>query len=120
MTTILVQLSTCTGSAKARSWLDDHGIDYVTQDVRKEQPTYEELKSWIADSDIPIRKWFNVTGTVYRERGLKNTLPDMSDEEALETLASDGMLIKRPVLITAERTLVGFKAAEWEKALLGE
>lgn len=113
----LVQLGTCTGSAKARVWLDDHGISYETQDVRKEQPTYEELKDWFERSDVPINKWFNVTGVVYRALGLKDKVPSMSEEEALQTLASDGMLIKRPILITEDCVLVGFKAALWEEAL---
>lgn len=117
MTNTLIQLDTCTGSAKARVWLDDHGIDYDTQDVRKDQPSYEELKEWFERSEVPIRKWFNVSGTVYRERGLKEKVPHMSQDEALQTLASDGMLIKRPVLVTDSCVLVGFKAQEWENAL---
>lgn len=117
MTNTLVQLDTCTGSAKARVWLDDHGVDYKTQDVRKEKPTYEELKEWFQRSDLPINKWFNVTGVVYRAMGLKDKLGDMSEEEALQTLASDGMLIKRPVLITEDQVLVGFKPQVWEEAL---
>ncbi|MCI1935043.1 MAG: Spx/MgsR family RNA polymerase-binding regulatory protein [Bifidobacteriaceae bacterium] len=118
MTNLLVQLSTCSSSAKARAWLNENGIDYVTRDVRKEQPTYAELAAWYVRSGVSLRRWFNVTGTAYRERGLKNLVPTMSTYEALETLASDGMLIKRPVFVGSDCVLVGFKATEWEKNLL--
>lgn len=109
--------STCT---KARKWLDEKQIPYTFRDIKEENPTLDELRTWHSRSGLPLKKFFNTSGQLYRSMGLSKKLPAMTDEEQLALLASDGMLVKRPLVIQDNRVLVGFKEADWTDALLGE
>lgn len=108
----------CSTSQKARKWLDEHGIKYTERHIAEKNPTYDELKVWYQQSGLPIKKFFNTSGLVYREMQLKDKLTSMSEEEQLMLLATHGMLVKRPMVITNDIVLVGFKEADWEGALL--
>lgn len=107
----------CTTCQKARKWLDEHKIPYELRDIKTENPTRDELAAWHARSGLPLKKFFNTSGLLYKSMELKDKLPGMSEEEMLRLLASDGMLIKRPLLVGDDLVLVGFKEAEWERAL---
>lgn len=107
----------CTTCTKVRKWLDENNIDYVERNIKEDNPTKDELKSWIPKSAYPIKRFFNTSGILYRELGLKNKLEHMSDEEKIDILSTDGMLVKRPILIGADRVLVGFKEDEWKVIL---
>lgn len=104
----------CTTCRKAANWLDGHGVEYEMRDIRADRPGAEELAAWHALSGLPLRKFFNTSGLLYKSMELKNRLPDMSDSEMLELLASDGMLVKRPLAVGDDFVLVGFREAEWE------
>lgn len=104
----------CTTCRKAAKWLDEHGVEYEMRDIRANRPSAEELAAWHALSGLPLRKFFNTSGLLYKSMELKNRLPDMSDSEMLELLASDGMLVKRPIAVGDDFVLVGFREAEWE------
>ncbi len=108
----------CTTCQKAQKWLKMHGIDYAVRPIKEEKPAIEELKNWISRSGQPVRKFFNTSGQLYRGMGLKDKLPSMTEEEMLKLLSSDGMMVKRPLLITDTAVLVGFKENEWEEKLL--
>lgn len=103
----------CTTCAKARKWLDAKGIAYGFRDIKTENPRYDELKAWHAASGLPLRHFFNTSGLHYRALALKDRLPDMDEEAQLRLLATDGMLVKRPILVDGDRVLVGFKETEW-------
>ena len=107
----------CTTCKKAEKWLCDNGYEYEMRDIKLENPTLEELTQWYKASALPIRKFFNTSGQLYKSMELKNKLPEMSEAEMLELLASDGMLVKRPLLIADDFVLVGFKEADWEKLI---
>ena len=107
----------CTTCQKARKWLDDHQIAYDLRDIKTENPSYEELTAWYPRSGLPLKKFFNTSGLLYKSMALKDKLPDMSEDEMLRLLATDGMLVKRPLLVGDDFVLVGFKEAEWEKKL---
>ena len=107
----------CTTCQKAQKWLDENGISYTFRDIKMENPTYEELSAWHQRSGLPLKKFFNTSGMLYRELQLKDKLPAMTGEEQLALLASDGMLVKRPLLIGEGFVLVGFKEADWKAAL---
>ncbi len=107
----------CSTCKKAQKWLDDNGIEYETRDIKENNPTYDELKEWHSKSSLPLKKFFNTSGLLYRSMNLKDKLADMSEEEQLELLATDGMLVKRPIIITDNTVLVGFKEKEWENIL---
>lgn len=107
----------CSTCKKAQQFLDAAGISYTLRDIKEERPTREELASWYRQSGLPLRRFFNTSGLVYKSLGLKEKLPTLSEEEQLELLASDGMLVKRPLLIGEDFVLVGFREAEWEKQL---
>lgn len=107
----------CSTCKKAQKWLDDNGIEYETRDIKENNPTYAELKEWHGKSNLPLKKFFNTSGLLYRSMNLKDKLVDMSEEEQLELLATDGMLVKRPIIITDNTVLVGFKEKEWENVL---
>lgn len=103
----------CTTCQKARAWLDAHGMEYHVRDIKTENPAYEELEGWHTKSGLPLGKFFNTSGLVYKSLQLKDKLPSMSKEEQLRLLATDGMLVKRPLLIGGAFVLVGFKEADW-------
>jgi arsenate reductase len=107
----------CTTCQKARKWLDDKNISYDFRDIKLNNPTYEELKSWFETSSLSIKRFFNTSGLVYKSLGLKDKIPTMTDDECLRLLATDGMLVKRSMLIRNKLVLVGFKESEWEGKL---
>jgi arsenate reductase len=97
--------------------MDEHAVQYTERDIKTDNPNVEELTRWYHDSGLPIRRFFNTSGQLYRAMNLKDKLPGMSDEEALEILSTDGMLVKRPIVVSANGILVGFQPEAWEKAL---
>lgn len=116
---LFLQYPPCSTCRKAKAWLDAHGLAYTARHIKEENPTYEELKSWYEDSGLPLKKFFNTSGQLYKSLQLKEKLPAMTEEEQLHLLAGDGMLVKRPILVTdSGNVLVGFRAPEWEQALL--
>lgn len=104
----------CGTCKKALKWLDDNGIRYDYRHIVEENPTKEELKEWYGKSGLPIKKFFNTSGLKYKELNLKDKIPQMSEEEIFDLLSTDGMLVKRPILIDGDKILVGFKESEWE------
>ena len=107
----------CTTCQKARKWLDDNGIKYEFRDIKLDNPTLDELTEWYKKSGLPLKKFFNTSGLLYKSLDLKNKLPTMSENEMLKLLASEGMLVKRPLLIGDDFVLVGFKDTEWSITL---
>ena len=105
----------CSTCQKALKWLEEHKIFFEERAIVDENPTYEELKEWYGRSGLPLKKFFNTSGLVYKEQNLKERLPDMSEEEQLALLATNGMLVKRPLVIGEDFVLIGFKEAEWER-----
>ncbi len=110
----------CTTCKKALKWLDDQEIAYETREIKEKNPTKEELKKWYQKSGLPLKRFFNTSGNLYKELSLKDKLPHMTEEEQLELLATDGMLVKRPLVVAENGVLTGFKENEWKKTLLGE
>lgn len=109
----------CSTCKKAKNWLDSNGISYTPRHIKEENPTYEELKHWLEISGLPVKKFFNTSGIQYRALELKDRLPGMPLEEQLQLLASDGMLVKRPLVITDDgKVLTGFRETDWQKTLL--
>ncbi|MBP2659739.1 MAG: hypothetical protein H6Q69_2771 [Firmicutes bacterium] len=104
----------CTTCQKAKKWLDDNGISYEMRNIKEQNPTESELRQWWEKSNLPLRKFFNTSGLLYKSLGLKDKLSGMSEEEKISLLATDGMLVKRPLVIAQDNVLVGFKEAEWE------
>lgn len=107
----------CTTCQKAKKWLDDNKIEYELRDIKEENPTFEELTVWYKQSGLPLKKFFNTSGLLYKSMKLKDKLPTMSEEEQLKLLATDGMLVKRPLVIGEDFVLVGFKESEWSEKL---
>ncbi len=107
----------CTTCQKAKKWLEENGFSYSERNIKEEQPSYEELKEWQAKSGLPLKRFFNTSGLLYRSMELKDKLPELTEDAQLQLLASDGMLVKRPILVTEDTVLVGFRPAEWQKAL---
>ena len=105
----------CTTCQKAKKWLDDNKIEYELRDIKLDNPTLEELTEWYMKSGLPLKKFFNTSGLLYKSLELKDKLPTMTDEEMLNLLSTDGMLVKRPLLIGQDFVLVGFKEAEWKE-----
>lgn len=105
----------CTTCQKAKVWLDNHNLKYELRDIKEDNPTYEELKEWHSISGLPLKKFFNTSGLLYKSMKLKDKLPEMGEEEQLKLLATDGMLVKRPILISETKVLVGFKESEWSE-----
>ena len=103
----------CTTCQKARKWLDDNKIEYEFSDIKLDNPTLDELTEWYKKSGLPLKKFFNTSGLLYKSLDLKNKLPTMSENEMLKLLASDGMLVKRPLVISEDFVLIGFKESEW-------
>ncbi len=112
---LLVHYPKCSTCQKAKKWLLGKEIEFEERDIKNQNPTKEELKAWHQKSGMPLKKFFNTSGMIYREMQLKDKLPDMTEEEQYELLASDGMLIKRPILVTDTTVLTGFREKEWEK-----
>ena len=108
----------CTTCQRAKAWLDESGVEYELRDIKLDNPTLEELKVWHEQSGLPLKKLFNTSGLLYKSLDLKTKLPTMSEDEMLALLASDGMLVKRPLLILDGRVLVGFKEPEWQSELI--
>lgn len=108
----------CSTCQKAKKWLDEHQIAYTARHIADEHPSYGELKEWHEKSGLPLKKFFNTSGLVYKEMKLKDRLPAMREEEQLKLLAENGMLVKRPVLVADDKVLVGFREAEWADRLL--
>lgn len=117
---LFIEYPKCSTCKKAKKWLDGHGVDYRDRDIKLENPTADELRAWHAASGLDRKKFVNTSGVLYRQMGLKDKLPQMSDDDLFALLATDGMLVKRPLVIDKRRGiyLTGFREAEWEQALL--
>ena len=111
---LFIQYPKCTTCKRAKQFLVDHRLIYEERNIKENHPTYGELKEWIKKSNLPINKWFNTSGILYREMNLKEKLSNMTDDEKIQLLASNGMLVKRPIIITNRQILIGFKENEWE------
>ena len=107
----------CTTCQKAKKWLDDNKIEYKLRDIKLENPTLQDLTEWYKKSCLPLKKFFNTSGLLYKSLELKNKIPTMTEDEMLRLLATDGMLVKRPIIIGADFVLVGFKETEWTKKI---
>ena len=114
---IFLEYPRCTTCKKAKKWLEEHNVSFTDRDIKLENPTAEELRTWYTRSNLPLKKFFNTSGNLYKELGLKDKLATMSEDEQLNLLATDGMLVKRPLIITEEFVLIGFKEHEWEDKL---
>ena len=112
---IFIEYPKCTTCQKAKKWLDENGIEYVDRHIKEENPTFDELSEWFKKSELPLKKFFNTSGLLYKSMGLKDKLISMSEDEQLRLLASDGMLVKRPLIITENNVFAGFKPEEWKK-----
>ncbi|MBR2284797.1 MAG: arsenate reductase family protein [Ruminococcus sp.] len=107
----------CSTCKKAKKWLEDNGIQFEERDIKEDNPSFEELSEWYGHSGLPLKKFFNTSGLKYKELGLKDKLPEMTDDEQLRLLSTDGMLVKRPLLITGDKVLTGFREAEWKSLI---
>ena len=107
----------CSTCQKARKWLDEHNLEYIERQIAEENPSYDELKEWHRKSGLSLKKFFNTSGVLYKEMQLKDKLPLMSEEEQLKLLATNGMLVKRPVIVSEDKVFTGFKETEWESLL---
>lgn len=114
MNSIFIQYPKCSTCKKAKKWLEENGVEFIDRNIVNESPSAVELKEWIKISGKEMKKWFNTSGLKYKEMNLKEKLANMTDDEKLELLASDGMLVKRPILITSKGVCVGFKEDEWK------
>ena len=112
---LFLQYPPCSTCKKAKKWLDEKGVSYEDRHIKENKPTYEELKAWYAMSGLPLKKFFNTSGLLYKSMNLKDKLPAMTEEEQLRLLATDGMLVKRPIVVKDNLVLTGFKEADWEK-----
>lgn len=117
MSILFLQYPPCSTCKRAKKWLDEHGIDYEARNIKEQNPTAEELETWFHQSGLPLKKFFNTSGNIYKEQNLKDRLPAMSEQEQISLLATDGMLVKRPIVVGDEGVLVGFKVEEWEERL---
>lgn len=118
MKTLFLQYPACSTCQKAKKWLEENKVTYANRLIVDENPTIEELKAWIPRSGLPLRKFFNTSGVVYKELNLKEKLPSMSEDEQIALLATNGKLVKRPLIVTDNLVLVGFKVDEWATSLL--
>ena len=105
----------CSTCQKAKDWLKRKNLEFEERNIKTNNPTYEDLKNWLAESDLPIRKFFNTSGLLYKSLELKDKLPNMTEDEQLKLLSADGMLVKRPLLIGDSFVLIGFKESEWDR-----
>lgn len=110
---LFLEYPKCSTCQKAKKWLDEHNVEYTDRHIVEDNPSYEELKEWHAKSGLPLKRFFNTSGMLYKEMKLKDKLPDMSEDEQLRLLATNGMLVKRPLIVNGESVLTGFKEAEW-------
>lgn len=117
MKTTVLCYDRCSTCKKALKWMEEHGVDYTKRPIKEENPDKEELREWHERSGLPLKRFFNTSGNLYKELKLKDKLPDMSEEEQLALLATDGMLVKRPLLISDEVVCPGFKESEWMKCV---
>ena len=114
---LFVEYPKCTTCKKAKKWLEENGVEFTDRHIVEDNPSKEELKEWYAKSGLPLKRFFNTSGIKYKEMQLKDRIPNMSEDEQIELLASDGMLVKRPILVQNEKVLVGFKEKEWQEIL---
>ena len=114
---LFVEYPKCTTCQKAKKFLADNNVNFTARHIKEDNPSYDELKSWYEKSDLPLKKFFNTSGLLYKSMDLKNKLPTMSEDEQLKLLSTDGMLVKRPILITDTKILVGFRENEWLDAI---
>lgn len=114
---LFLQYPPCSTCKKAKSWLDEHSLSYTDRHIKEDNPSYEELKAWYERSGLPLKRFFNTSGLAYKSLNLKERLPGMTEEEQLRLLASDGMLVKRPLLITENQVFTGFKESQWAELL---
>lgn len=115
---LFVNYPKCSTCRKAKNWLDEHDIKYESRHIVEDNPTAEEIETWYEKSGLPLKRFFNTSGKIYRENKLKDKIPEMSEQEQFDILATDGMLVKRPILVGDDFVLVGFKVKEWEEKLL--
>ena len=115
---LFIEYPKCSTCKKAKKWLDDHNITYTDRHIVEENPTYDELKEWYIRSGLPLKKFFNTSGMLYKEQKLKDRLPEVSEDEQLQLLSTNGMIVKRPLVVKDDCILVGFKEAEWEQLKL--
>jgi transcriptional regulator, spx/mgsR family len=114
---LFVYYPRCSTCQKAKKWLDENNLKYTERHIVEDNPTYEDLKDWYSRSGLPLKKFFNTSGLLYKDMKLKDKLPGMSEDEQLKLLATNGMLVKRPVLVNGDTVLLGFKEAEWAEKL---
>ena len=114
---IFIEYPKCTTCQKAKKFLVDNNVSFTDRHIKEENPTFDELKLWYEKSGLPLKRFFNTSGLLYKSMDLKNKLPNMSEEEQLKLLSTDGMLVKRPILITDNKILVGFRENEWLDAI---
>ena len=117
MSLLFLEYPPCSTCKKAKSWLDAHGVQYTSRHIKDQNPSKEELKAWYQKSGLPLKRFFNTSGLLYKSMALKDKLPSMTEEEQLELLSTDGMLVKRPLVVNGDTVLVGFKEAEWAEKL---
>lgn len=117
MSVLFLEYPKCGTCQKAKRWLDEHGVDYADRHIVEENPTAEELREWSARAGVPVKKLFNTSGMKYRELGLKDRLPELDEAARLALLGTDGMLVKRPLVVGEDFLLAGFRPAEWERLL---
>ena len=120
ITMLFICYPKCTTCKKAQKWLDDNSVSYELRDIKEQNPSYEELAEWYKKSGLPLKRFFNTSGLLYKSMELKDKLPGMSEEEQLRLLAQDGMLVKRPIIVSDKGILTGFKEAQWAELLLGK
>lgn len=114
---LFVEYPKCSTCKKAKKWLDDNKLTYTDRHIKEKNPTVEELKEWHKKSGLPLKRFFNTSGNLYKELGLKDKLPTMTEEEQYQLLATDGMLVKRPIIVTEEKVFTGFKEETWKELL---
>lgn len=114
---LFIEYPKCTTCQKAKKWLDENGFEYESRHIKENRPTYEELKKWYTESGMPLKKFFNTSGLLYKSMQLKDRLSEMSEEEQLRLLSTDGMLVKRPLIISDKAILTGFREKEWAEKL---
>lgn len=114
---LFIEYPKCSTCQKAKKWLDENNVSYTDRHIKEQNPTYEELKAWYDKSGLPLKRFFNTSGLLYKSMGLKDKLADLSEEEQLRLLATDGMLVKRPLIVSDSFVLTGFREKEWAEKL---